>query len=339
MRSFALCAAFAALSLTQPIAAHAQNTPILTCNAASTTPEVVKDPTTVFTTKAPNKTLWTVGAVAGAGGQSAVAPAAVPAGLTWHAITGTELDTAPAPTPDAIGLLAATAGNPNTNANVMFYFKYTFEMDPAATPADFGMTFLITRPDDFLKGVYVNGQLFPFNVTLGQTTTISLPTGWQAGTNDVYFAVYSTSPAAIRLQATAPTVTSCAAPPPTIAITQPPAQTTSTTPSYTGTIQNPGTATTVDVVVTDASDPTKIYTYLATITGNTYTIAGVPLAVGNYNIVATLTGTTVSATTTMPVTAAAVVDVAPVPSLGVLGLGLLGAALGALGVRRRQRAA
>ena len=109
----------------------------------------------------------------------------------------------------------------------------------------------------------------------------------------------------------------------------------STAPNYQGTVQNPGGATTVDLLVTGPSGYSE--TLQANITaGNSYSIAGAALPPGTYSLTATITGTSATQTVAFVVQGVAVSTVNPVPTLGEAAFFLLSAAIAALGLRRKR---
>lgn len=108
-----------------------------------------------------------------------------------------------------------------------------------------------------------------------------------------------------------------------------------TAPNYQGTVQNPGGATTVDLLVTGPSGYSE--TLQANITaGNSYSITGAALPPGTYSLTATITGTSATQTVAFVVQGVTVSTVNPVPTLGEAAFFLLSAAIAALGLRRKR---
>ncbi|ARU04153.1 hypothetical protein CCO03_05205 [Comamonas serinivorans] len=123
------------------------------------------------------------------------------------------------------------------------------------------------------------------------------------------------------------------APAPSLTLTNPGTLPANTAPTYAGTVQNPGTASTVDLLITGLGYSETLQAPL--LPGNSYSIAGARLVPGTYTVTATITGTTTSQTQTFTVVAASIGSVAPVPGLGMLALSLLAATMSALGLRRK----
>ena len=122
-------------------------------------------------------------------------------------------------------------------------------------------------------------------------------------------------------------------PPTQITVDSPGTLTPSTTPKITGTVQNPGTATTVDLKITDSSGAV-VWQGSATINPDgSYSTPAATLPIGDYTVTATANG--VSSTATFAVADPSTL-VNPVPTLGAWALMLLSAMVAGLGLIRRR---
>ncbi|WP_148293041.1 NF038132 family protein [Comamonas sp. B-9] len=127
-------------------------------------------------------------------------------------------------------------------------------------------------------------------------------------------------------------------PPSSLALTNPGTLPAFTKPVYSGSVANPGTSTTVDLVITGPNG--YVENIQATLNpDNTYSTQGAGLPAGQYSVTATLTGTSSTQTQEFTVTAPPP-PTAPktVPTLGGIGLLLLsGLVAGSMGLMRRRK--
>lgn len=124
---------------------------------------------------------------------------------------------------------------------------------------------------------------------------------------------------------------------PAITLTNPGNLPANATPTYKGTVQNPGSSSTVDLVITGPGGYSEtIQTALNP--DLTYNVTGAALPVGQYAVTATITGTSVSQTEIFQVTVPPPPSVpAPVPSLGAWGVAALSFLLAMVGMVRGRK--
>lgn len=193
--------------------------PTFTCSGATNAAAGVYAPAdvgTVLNTRAASPTdrgnqprwAWAEPA-AYVGGQSvATAPAVVPSGLSYTAFTGNETSGyAASGWPyiyrDRVGFL----GKSGSQANTIRFVRYSFNLAADVDPATLQLTLSGLSADDALAAVYMNGQRWTsWSGTVATPVQPNSPAGesitlagngaaqWQAGGNEVVFALYDSVP-------------------------------------------------------------------------------------------------------------------------------------------------